>query len=125
MALGSESGFGLIEALIAATLLAIGLLAVAGLSLSVASQSRLADYQTGQSLAAQQVLEKVQQEGFADAASGKDTVKIGGFDYEVTRTVTAPATGVKEVLVQVGGRGILGPHEARTRLYSIRDLPAP
>jgi hypothetical protein len=92
---------------------------------SVASQSRLSDYQTGQSLAAQQVLEQVQQEGFADAAGGKDTVKIGGFDYEVTRTVTAPATGVKEVLVQVGGRGILGPHEVRTRLYSTRDLPAP
>ncbi len=124
-AMGAESGFGLIEALIAAALLAVGLLAVAGLSLSVASQSRLSDYQTGQSFAAQQVLEEVHQDGFADAVSGKDTVTIGGFAYEVTRTVTSPATGVKEVLVQVGGRDMLGPHEVRTRLYSARDLPTP
>lgn len=121
----SESGFGLIEALIAAALLAVGLLAVAGLSVSVASQSRLSDYQTGQSLAAQQVLEEVHQGGFVDAASGKDTVKIGGFDYEVTRTVTTPSADVKEVHVLVGGRGILGSHEVWTRLYSARALPAP
>lgn len=124
-----EAGLGLIEVLIALTIFAIGMLAVAGISLSVGAQTNWAMWQTDQSLAAQQVLEGVQREGYAAASSGVDTVTVGNRTYEVARTVTQVAPRVKEVSVTVAttrewDRGV-PPRTFVTRLYEPRPLPSP
>ncbi|MFW6088294.1 MAG: type IV pilus modification PilV family protein, partial [Gemmatimonadota bacterium] len=43
-----EKGFGLVETMIAITILVIGLLAVSGLSLATAAQARIADLRSDQ-----------------------------------------------------------------------------
>ena len=83
-----ESGFGLVEALIAVTVMVIGLLAVSGLTLATALQARTADLRSDQMITGQTAIETVRRAGFAAAASGVDTVSTGGRTFYVTRTVT-------------------------------------
>lgn len=118
-----EAGFGLIEAMIALVMLAIGLIAVAGLALTVAAQTRLAAWQTDQALVGQLVLERVHREGYAAATSGTETVSMGGNAYSVTLTVTNPSPRVKQVDALVSGVGTLDPKTFTTRLYQPRPLP--
>lgn len=124
-----EAGLGLIEVLIALTIFAIGMLAVAGLGLSVGAQTNWSVWQTDQSLAAQQVLERIQREGYDAAASGTETVTVGNRNYTVSRTVTQIGPRVKEVSVTVSttratDRGV-PPRTFVTRLYEPRPLPSP
>lgn len=124
-----EAGLGLVEVLIALTIFAVGMLAVAGISLSVGAQTNWAVWQTDQSLAAQQVLERVQREGYAAATSGTETVTVGNRTYSVSRTVTQVSSRVKEVSVTVTttrgwDRGV-PPRTFVTRLYEPRALPSP
>jgi Tfp pilus assembly protein PilV len=124
LATGDE-GFGLVEALIAVTILVIGLLAVSGLSLAAATQARVADWQAEQAEAGQVAIESVQMSGFAAAASRTDTVTIDGHDYVVSITVTALNGRVKDVQAQVSAVGSLPARTFSTRLYLPRSLPAP
>lgn len=123
-----EAGFGLVEVMIALTILAFGMLAVAGLSLSVGAQTNWSMWQTDQSLAAQQVLERVQRNGYDAVAAGTDTVTVGNRTYYATRSVTTISPLVKEVSVLItparGGdyRGS-PPRTFVTRLYKPRPLP--
>ena len=124
-----EAGLGLIEVLIALTIFAVGMLAVAGVSLSVGAQTNWAVWQTDQSLAAQQVLERVQHEGYAAANGGTETVTVGNRSYTVTRNVNQVAPRVREVSVtvtttQAWDRGV-PPRTFVTRLYEPRPLPTP
>lgn len=119
-----QEGFGLIELLIAITILAIGLMAVAGIALAVASQTRLATYQTDQALAAQEVLERMQAKGYASATDTTENLSFGNRSYTVTVTVTQPSSRVKEVAAQVSGIGPLNSRTFTTRLYQPRQLPA-
>lgn len=123
--LRDQRGIGLIEVMVALILLAVGMMAVAGISLQVAAQNRWSSWQTDQTLAAQEVLERVQHEGYASAASGTDTVTIGQNTYTVNRSVTQVTNRVKQVQVTV-----VSPHGARSRtftsrLYEPRQLPSP
>lgn len=124
-----QAGLGLIEVLIALTIFAVGMLAVAGIGLSVGAQTNWAVWQTDQSLAAQQVLERVQREGYDAASSGTETVTVGNRTYTASRTVTQVDTRVKEVSVTVSttrewDRGV-PPRTFVTRLYEPRPLPSP
>lgn len=124
-----EAGLGLIEVLIALTIFAIGMLAVAGISLSVGAQTNWSVWQTDQSLAAQQVLERVQREGYGAASSGTETVTVGNRSYTASRTVTQVSPRVKEVSVTVSttrdwDKGV-PPRTFVTRLYEPRPLPSP
>lgn len=124
-----EAGLGLIEVMIAITIFAIGMLAVAGISLSVGAQTNWAVWQTDQSLAAQQVLERVQREGYSLATSGTETVTVGNRTYSAARTVTQVSSRVKEISVTVSttrewDRGV-PPRTFVTRLYEPRALPSP
>lgn len=121
-----EAGFGLIEALIAAVILAVGLLAIAGIALGVASQTQSAAFTTDQDLAGQQVLEVTSVGGYAAVPTGtKDTtLTIGTDSVTVTRTVTQVAAGVKRVEVQVPGRGQRPPDTMMTYLHQPRMPPA-
>jgi Tfp pilus assembly protein PilV len=121
----TDDGFGIVEALIALTILVIGVLAVSGLTLASAAQARIADWQADQATAGQLALEEVQRQGFAAAASGADTVTISGHDFVVTLTVTSLTPRVKQVQAQVAGVGDLSAQTFTTRLYRVRSLPAP
>lgn len=103
--LDGDAGFGLVEALIAFVILAVGLMAVAGIALSVAAQTHGAASTTAQSLAGQQVLEVTVTSDFSAVAVGsKDTtISVGDRSYTVTRTVEQPNPRTKKVTVVVPG----------------------
>ncbi len=121
----SEDGFGLVEALIAVTILVIGLLAVSGLSLAAAAQARVSDWQADQATAGQMAMEALQMGGFAAATSRTDTVTIDGNAYVVGITVTEVNSRIKQVQAQVPAVGSLPARTFTTRLYLPRALPAP
>jgi Tfp pilus assembly protein PilV len=119
-----ESGFGLIEALIAVTVLVIGLLAVSGLSLATAAQARIADVRSDQMITGQSVIEDIRQAGFDAAASGVDTVTTGGRTFYVTRTVTVPNSRTKLINVQIApATGGLTVRSFNTVIHAARSLP--
>jgi Tfp pilus assembly protein PilV len=110
--------------LVAMTLMGVGMLAVAGISMQVATQNRWSNWQTDQSLAAQEVLERVQRAGFDAAVSGTDTVTVGNRTYNVQRTVTTIGNRVKEVTVTVvAPSGNVRSRDFTTRVYEARQLP--
>jgi len=123
--LRDESGFGLVETMIALTILVIGLVAVSGLSLASADQARIANWRSQQAAAAQMVLEDVQTEGFGAAASGMDTVSVAGRDYPVKIGVSDVSSRVKQVMIVVAGVGDIDSVTYTTRLYKPRPLPDP
>lgn len=123
--LRSQDGFGLVEALIALTILVIGLTAVTGLTLASATQARIADWRGDQALAGQFALETMQRDGFAAATTRADTINVDGHDYVVALTVTTVSPRVKEVRADVAGVGHLGTRSYTTRLYRPRPLPDP
>jgi prepilin-type N-terminal cleavage/methylation domain-containing protein len=123
--LGDESGFGLVEMLIALTILVVGLVAVSGLSLASADQARIANWRSQQAAAAQIVLENIQSEGFAAAAGGMDTVSIAGHEYAVKVAVSQISSRVKQVSIAVAGVGDVGSVAYSARLYKPRPLPDP
>jgi Tfp pilus assembly protein PilV len=117
---------GLLEVLVAMTLMGVGMLAVAGISMQVATQNRWSNWQTDQSLAAQEVLERVQRAGYEAAASGTDTVTVGNRTYNVQRNVTTIGNRVKEVTVTViAPKGNVRSRDFTTRVYQARQLPTP
>ena len=123
-ALADERGFGLVEALVAVTVLVIGLLAVSGLTLTTAAQARIADLRTDQSVAAQMTFEQLRAEGFTNAASGVDTVVTGGRQFVVTTTVTEVNGRTKSVSATVAAAsGGLTERTYTTALHAPRPLP--
>ena len=122
--LGDERGFGLVEALIAITLLVIGLLAVSGLTLATAAQARIADLRSDQMVTGQAALETVRRGGFAAATSGIDTVTTGGRTFYVTRTVTDINTRTKLIGVSIApASGGLTTRNFSTVLHATRSSP--
>lgn len=123
--LRDEAGFGLVETLIALTILVIGLVAVSGLSLASADQARIANWRSQQAAAAQIVLEEVQSEGWDAAVGRTDTATVSGQDYEVSVAVSQPSSRVKEITIGVAGVGDVGARTFTTRMYKPRPLPDP
>lgn len=117
-----QDGFGIVETLVALTIAAFGMLAVAGLHVAVVQQQRIAAWRTGQTLAAQQVFEEMQSLGFT-AASRSDTVSIGGVTYTVSSAVTTSSSRVRQIVSQVSGVGTVGPRVFTTRVYRRRLYP--
>lgn len=126
-AAGSQAGFGLVEALIAFVILSVGLLAIAGIALSVAAQTHDAAYVTDQDMAAQQVLEVTATSQFSSVPAGTSdtTVSVGGNSYTVTRTVTQVSPRTKKVQVDVPGQPGEADETMVTYLYAPRGLPSP
>ena len=120
-----KSGVGLIEVMVALILLTVGILAVAGIGLQVAAQNRWSHWQTDETLAAQEVLERLQRAGYAAATSGTDTVTIGQNTYRITRAVTQVANRVRQVQVTVASASGGRTRTFTSRLYAPRQLPAP
>ncbi len=121
----NEDGFGLVETLIAFTILVIGLLAVSGLTLASATQARIADRWSDIATAGQVVIEMVQLRGYDSAVSGTDTVSVSGRDYPVTLTVSNVSSRVREVQAVVDGSGPASTRTFTARVYRPRGLPMP
>lgn len=122
--ISEERGFGLVEALIAVTILVIGLLAVSGLTLATAAQARIADLRSDQMITGQTVVENLRRDGFDSAVSGVDTVTTGGRVFYVTRTVTSTNTRTKVINVSiVPASGGLTTRNFSTALHAHRTLP--
>jgi len=121
--IGNEEGFGLVEALIAITILVIGLVAVSGLTLASGDQARIAKWRSDQATAGQLALEASEQLGYGSAASGADTITVGGHEYVVAVTVTTISWRVKQVTAQVAAVGEVGPRSFTTRLYRPTPMP--
>jgi Tfp pilus assembly protein PilV len=123
--LEDDSGFGLVETLIALTILVIGLIAVSGLSLASASQARIANWRSQQAAVAQMVLEDVQSDGWSSAVSAVHTINVAGHDYPVKVGVSRVSSRVKQVTIAVAGVGDVDAVVYRTLLYKPRPLPDP
>jgi Tfp pilus assembly protein PilV len=119
-----EHGFGLIEALIAVTLLVIGLLAVSGLTLATAAQARIADLRSDQMITGQTVIENMRQAGFDSAVTGVDTVTTGGRVFYVTRTVTVVNSRTKLINIAIApASGGLTTRTFSTVIHDTRSIP--
>ncbi len=119
-----QRGFGLVEALIAVTLLVIGLLAVSGLTLATAAQARIADLRSDQMITGQTVIEDIRRAGFVSAASGVDTVTTGNRVFYVTRTVTVANTRTKLINISIApATGGLTTRNFNTVIHDKRSLP--
>ncbi len=123
--LQEERGFGLVEAMIAMTILVIGLLAVSGLSLATAAQARIADLRSDQMVAGQAAVERTRSLDFGSVVSGVDTVASGGREFVITTTVTDLSIRTKAVSVDVAPlAGSLPTRSFSTVLHNPRPLPA-
>lgn len=113
------------ELLVAVSLLALGLVAVAGLVPGVARQTRQAAVRTGQTLAAEQVLGAMLERGYPAAVpgAGDTTVEVGGRSYTVTRTVRQVGTDLREIEVAVAGADGVASRVFATRVHRERALP--
>ncbi len=124
--LGSTSdGFGLIETLVAITVLSIGLMAASGLSSGttrlVTSASVLAD----QTAAAESVFEALRQAGYAAAVSRVDTLRVGSASYVVEVAVADLAPTTKQVVVSVSGKRAVAARQFTTWMASGGSFPPP
>lgn len=120
-----EKGFGLVETMIAITILVIGLLAVSGLSLATAAQARIADLRSDQMVAGQAAIESIRLTDFGSVVSGVDTVASGGRTLIVATTVVELGQRAKQVTVEITPTS--GPITARsfsTVVHDPRSLPA-
>ena len=123
--LRDERGFGLVETMIAFTILVIGLLAVSGLTLASAAQARIADRRSDVATAGQIMIETLQLQGFDSAVNRVDTVSVGGKDYPVSLTVTSVSSRVRQVQAVVDGSGPAATRTFTARVYRPRSLPLP
>lgn len=122
--LRDEAGFGLVETMVALTILVIGLLAVSGMTLASASQARVADLRSDQAMAAQRAIELVRQDGFAAADTRTDTLEAGGREFYATTTVAKLNRNTKTLTVVVTpAAGGFAARTYRSVLHSPRALP--
>jgi type IV pilus assembly protein PilV len=100
-----KSGFTLIEVLVAMTLLSIGLLGVASLTMGVIKGNSYSKNVTTATIVAQQQIEQAQRIGYtsANTLAGNATVSMGGTSFTRATTVTdsSPAANMKAVSVVV------------------------
>ncbi len=121
----SDEGFGIVETLIAFTILVIGLLAVSGLTLASSTQARVADRWNDVATAGQIAIEMVQFRGYDSATNRTDTVSVSGKDYPVTLTVTSISSRVREVQAVVDASGPASMRTFTARVHRPRSLPMP
>ncbi len=97
----TQRGFGLPEVIVALTLLATGLLGLAGLVRAVGLQSERARLIGERAMVAQEALEQAIADRLQAPFTRTDTARVGSRAYEVVRTVTAGGTGTEAITVQV------------------------
>lgn len=124
-----EAGMTLVEVLIALVILAVGLLAIAGMSGAVAMQTRMGGSVTGQTVAGQEVLESLQMKGYDDPAldlgsHSSRTVRVNSYTYTVGYSVTQEATDLKKVTAVIEKTRELPTDTMRTLVASMDTVEA-
>lgn len=99
-----QSGFTLLEVLVAIVILSIGLLGTAGLTTGVIRGNQYSKNVTSATAAAQTKLEAIKSGGYANATTANfpsDTVSMGGTSFTRTIAITSgsPAANMKTVSV--------------------------
>jgi hypothetical protein len=122
---GVSRGFGLYEALVALTLLAVGLLAIAGLVRSVAQHMEWARATGESALVAQQLLEEALADTAASSAPLADTIWVGTRGYAILRLIDPidPRLQRVRVILTVDGAAGFGSRQPRS-VYSTYRTPA-
>lgn len=123
--MSGDRGMSLVETVLALLILGIGLLAVAGMTLSVGTQTRQAGLYTDQTLVAQEELSRAAARGWGGVSLGTsvDTVRRNGRDWTVTEEVTSVSDRLREVSVTVGGVSEVPDRTFSIRLAKPRPLP--
>jgi len=99
-----NSGFTLVELLVAIVILSVGLLGMATLTGSIIRNNKLSNDLTTATTLAQDKLEDIRAAGYASAVSETKTAcatPFSGYQREVTVSDNTPATGMKQVTVKV------------------------
>ena len=100
-----KSGFTLLEVLVAITLLTLGLLGVANLTVGIIKGNSYSKNVTTATIVAQQQIDQAQRVGYTNVNSlvGGTAVSMGGtsFTRDTTVTDSSPATNMKTVTVSV------------------------
>jgi Tfp pilus assembly protein PilV len=106
---GSSRGFTVIEVVIAAFLLAAGLIATAQLAVMATGQVSLSRQQSDGSRVAAQTIEQYRDVGFYTLAAGtynaSQTVGATTYTVQTVVTVDTPQVGLKTVVVTITWRG--------------------
>jgi len=94
----------MLEIFIAITILTIGLLGVAGLTIGTIKGNLFSKNVTTATVIAQKRLENIQRDGYVGATTtnfseGPDDVTMGGVNFVRRMTISAPATNLKQVTV--------------------------
>lgn len=120
-----EDGFGLIEAMIAITVFAIGLIALAGMTLTVAGQSRAATYTTEQTIVAQDLLESEISDGYGGLAPGTrdTTVVLDERTYSARIVIEDVGPRARRVRVGVSGFEDTEPATLASLVHEPRSVP--
>ncbi len=121
--IANENGFGLVEAMVAVLILAVGLVSIAGMSYGTMSLIRRSSDMTDHTMAGHLALENVVRGGYTAAASGVDTVSINYEDYIVTLSVTNVTATMKQVTAVVPGSGSASLRTFITRIGDERPTP--
>ncbi|MDX1577443.1 MAG: hypothetical protein R3266_03120 [Gemmatimonadota bacterium] len=120
--LGKETGFGLVEVLWAVAVTSLGILAVAGASLTIGETGRLARWSTDRALVARHVLDSLRASGFAGVTAGTGNHVLGPRSYATARSVSSISSLLVEVHLRVSTAG-RAPVTFATRLGAPRPLP--
>lgn len=120
-----EAGFGLAEAMVAIMVMAVGLLAVAGITLAVAQQSRASSYTTEQTMVGQEMLEFQLDQGYAGLTPGtSDTaVQVDSRTYDVEVTVSDVGPRTRRVDLSISGQENTSPVTLSSLVHQPRSVP--
>lgn len=120
-----QAGFGLVEAMVAILVLSVGLIAVAGITLAVAQQSRASTYTTEQTMVGQEVMESYLDEGFGGLTAGStdSTVAVGPRTYDLEIVVTDVGPRARRVELSVSGQENTGAVSLSSLVHKPRPVP--
>ncbi len=99
----NDKGFTLLEILVALTLLTVGLLGVAGLTVGVMRGNRYSNIVTTATTLAQDRMEKIRNRGYigADSLAGTENSVTGFPFYKRVTVISPPSGGMKTVTITV------------------------
>lgn len=98
---GAGAGFSLIEVVVSIAVASVGILGAAAVVAAIGSQVRRAAWDADRAVAARVTAQALASAGFASAASGSDTVTVGGRRYTVARVVTTRSPGLRHIALTV------------------------
>jgi len=99
----NESGFTLIEVLIAITIFSVGLLALAKLQMSASLGNMQAARVTSATMAAASRMESLLSLDYSNIPVSGNLTEAG---YQITYSVTQPNTGIKHIVLHVDRSGL-------------------